>query len=322
MAKKITLSEREAIFELLAKNEPIGSIALSLNRHRSTIYREIARLPGDYLPSAAQNDATLKQKNSKRRNKFQNEDLKNIVNEKILEKWSPEQISGRLKILYPDDYLMHVSPETIYKYIYGLIDEKERTNLIKHLRHRKKYRYSRKGKNEKRGRIPNLISIHERPKSVEKRFEIGHWEGDLIVGKNHKSAIGTIVERKTRFTIIVPLFNGKDSESTVQAFIKEFKKLPKCLKKTLTYDRGTEMTCHEKLTLHTGIKVYFADPHSPYQRGTNENTNGLIRTFFPKKTDFSKHTLEDFIKVQILLNSRPRKILKYSTPKEALNSHI
>jgi len=320
MASRIALPERETLFKLLAQKIPIVEIAKFSNRHRSAIYKEINRIPGDYSPSVAQNDANLKSMNSKKNIKLQNEELQKFVKEKIFEYWSPEQISGRLKLLYPNDKKMNISTETIYQFIYNLKNEVEKTQLIKYLRRRKKKRYSRKNKKKKRETIPNIKSIHERPKSIEKRTDIGHWEGDLIIGKDHRSAIGTLVERKTRFTIIVALPNGKTSETVVKAFIDEFKRLPLCLKKSLTYDRGTEMSYHSRLTTQTGIIVYFADPHSPWQRGSNENTNGLIRSFFPKGTDFSNYSEKAFEKVQNFLNNRPRKVLNYLTPNEFIQA--
>lgn len=321
MASRINLPEREILFKHLALNTPKGEIAKILKRHRSALYKEINRIPGQYSPSTAQSDACLKSKNSKKTIKLQNEELQKFVKSKILELWSPEQISGRLKLLYPNNPKMNVSTETIYRFIYNLEDEVEKTKLIKHLRRRKKKRHSRKNKTQKRGKIFNMKSIHERPQSVETRIDLGHWEGDLIIGKDHKSAIGTLVERKTRFTLIVDLLNGKDSKETVEAFIDEFERMPPCLKKTLTYDRGTEMSYHARLTTATGVEVYFADPHSPWQRGSNENTNGLIRTFYPKGTDFSNYSEEDLKVVQNSLNNRPRKVLKFLTPIEFLQAN-
>ena len=196
MASRITLPEREKLFELLAQNKPKASIAKSLNRHRSVIYKEIQRVDGKYSPSAAHADAIHKSKNSKKNIKLQNEELKNFVIARIIiDNWSPEQISHRLKKLYPNNDKMNVSTETIYQHIYNIKDETKKNEIIKCLRRRKKKRYSRKYKAEKRGTIPNLKSIQERPSIVEERSEIGHWEGDQIIGKNHKSAIGTLVER-------------------------------------------------------------------------------------------------------------------------------
>ena len=213
---------------------------------------------------------------------------------------------------------MNVSTETIYRFIYNLEDEVKKTKLIKHLRRRKKKRHSRKNKTQKRGKIFNMKSIHERPQSVETRIDLGHWEGDLIIGKDHKSAIGTLVERKTRFTLIVDLLNGKDSKETVEAFIDEFERMPPCLKKTLTYDRGTEMSYHARLTTATGVEVYFADPHSPWQRGSNENTNGLVRRYLPRGSSLENVTQDDLDDIAYELNNRPRKSLEYNTPNEML----
>ena len=318
MAKKLILQEREKIFEYLNKGYVIRDIAIILNRHRSSIYREINRLSNAYSPSLAQLNANNKAKNSKKKEKFFNEDLKCYVLSRLKLFWSPEQISKRLKIDYPKYNAMHVCTETIYQFIYTTQNMHEKRKLISYLRQRKKYRFSRKGQNEKRGKIPNMTSIHKRSKKIDKRKSFGHWEGDLVIGKDHQTAIGTLVERKSRYTIIVPLIKKKDSYSTVSSFINVFKQLPGFLKKTLTYDRGKEMSFHEMLTKETGILVYFADPHSPWQRGTNENTNGLIRTFFPKGTDFSMYSEDDFSKVQKLLNNRPRKALRFLTPNEFL----
>ena len=189
-----------------------------------------------------------------------------------------------------------------------------RKELISYLRQKKRLRKNRKHSIDQRGKIPDMISIHERPKEVEDRIIPGHWEGDLIMGKNHKSAIGTIVERTTRSVILVPL-PAKDAPSVRKAFAKELKTLPSQMTLSLTYDRGKEMTEHQLFTKQTKIKVYFCDPHSPWQRGTNENTNMLIRDFFPKQTDFTKFTLKEIKHVQKLLNERPRKSLDWDTPK-------
>ncbi len=321
MAHKLNFHEREKIFEYLNKSYKMEEIAQCLNRHISTIYREINRFQGNYSPITSQEDSILKSKNSKKKEKFQNENLNIYVVEKIKLFWSPQQISNRLKIDFPNDNHMRVSVETIYKFIYNIKDPYEKNQLIKYLRRRKKYRYSRKNKNEKRGKILNIKSIHERPSFVQERNDLGHWEGDTVVGKDHKSAIGTLVERKTRLTIIVSLKNGKDAAETTKAFIDKFNGLPLFLKKSLTYDRGMEMAFHEKFTQATGMPVYFADPYSPWQRGSNENTNGLIRTFFPKGTDFAYYSEEDLAKVENILNNRPRKVLKYLTPNEFLQAH-
>jgi len=321
MVQKINLKERELIFKLICEKKPISQIAFTLQRHVSTIYREQGRLPiGAYAPLSAQSQAALKARNSKKKEKLQNKELRDYIVQKLNSYWSPEQISNRLHLDYPENPSMRISHETIYRFIYKLSDALEKERLIQCLRQRKKKRYSMKRKKGKRTNIPNLISIWQRPKETESREELGHWEGDLVVGKEHRTAIGTLVERKLRYTLLVPLFKNKFSVTTVVNFSKAFEPLPKFLKKSLTYDRGSEMSWHEVFTRNTGIQVFFADPDSPWQRGTNENTNGLIRQFFPKKTDFSRYTLEDLQRVQDLLNNRPRKILGFMTPQEKLES--
>lgn len=321
MVQKISLNEREQIFKLLSEKEPIAKIANVLGRNKTSIYRELKRLfQNAYSPSAAHALVSIKAKNSKKKEKLQNKELRDYVTQKLTAYWSPEQISKRLLLDYQNNPLMHISHETIYRFIYKLKDPQEKEKLILCLRQRKKKRHSRKRKKGRRTNIPNPTSIWDRPKEIEDRKELGHWEGDLIVGKGHATAIGTLVERKTRYTLIVPLFKNKFSVTTVTSFAKAFESLPKSLIKSLTYDRGSEMSWHEVLTKHIGIKVYFADPHSPWQRGTNENTNGLIRQFFPKRTDFSKCTLKEIIMVQDLLNNRPRKSLGFMTPQETLTS--
>ena len=323
MVQKISLNEREQIFKLLSKKEPIIKIASELSRNRSSIYRELKRLPQNaYSPSAAHALAFTKAKNSKKKEKLQNKELRDYVVQKIKAFWSPEQISHRLPLDYKNNLSMRISHEAIYQFIYRLKDSHKKEELIQCLRRRKKKRRSRKKKKNRRTNIPNLTSIWKRPKEAEDRKELGHWEGDLIIGKDHATAIGTLVERRLRYTLIVPLFKNKFSVTTVVNFAKAFEALPKSLIKSLTYDRGSEMSWHEVLSKMTGIKVYFADPHSPWQRGTNENTNGLIRQFFPKGTDFSKYTVEDLQRVQDLLNNRPRKVLRFMTPREKLISLI
>jgi len=193
--------------------------------------------------------------------------------------------------------------------------------MIHSLRRRKRERRRRKREYEKRGIIPNMKSIHERPKEANQRKEIGHWEGDLIIGKGHGSAVLTLVERVSRYTVIVPLGKAMTSEVVIRACSEALTQFPKELQKSLTYDRGKEMTHHQLLTATTGIQVYFADPHAPWQRGTNENTNGLIREFFPKGTDFCKHSSEEIKEVENLLNMRPRKVLGFETPQSVLSAY-
>ena len=230
-------------------------------------------------------------------------------------KWSPWQIVEELKKDYPLDMTMRISHESIYQYLYCLPRGELKKELMKGLRQERKMRLDRKAIHARRGGIQGIISISERHKEVEDRIVPGHWEGDLIMGKGHQSAIGTLVERTTRLTLIVPL-KKKDSLSVALAFAQAFQRIPKHFTKTLTYDRGTEMAQHKLFTKETKIKVYFADPHSPWQRGTNENTNGLIRQYFPKGTDFNTVPLFALRRAEMRLNSRPRKTLDFYTPSE------
>mgnify|MGYP000636885204 FL=1 len=217
---------------------------------------------------------------------------------------------------------MRISHEAIYRYIYVLPRGELKRTLIKALRQERKYRrkkYGRKGKPEEtRGKIADMLSIEERPQEVADRTIPGHWEGDLILGKYKRTALGTMVERTTRYTILVPL-KAKDAKSVRKAYVKELNVLPKEIAKTLTYDQGKEMSEHKQFTIDTGIQVYFAHPGSPWERGTNENTNGLIRQYFPKGTDLSQHGAEELSAVAHALNTRPRKTLDWQTPAEALD---
>ncbi len=279
-----------------------------------------------YRAFKAEQDAKRQKRKQGRKRKIdQNSELKQFILDKLSRRWSPDQIARELKAVYPDNESMHISHETIYSYIYVLPRGSLKKELLSYLRQQKKYR-RRKGKNqprneEKRGQIPEMISIEERPKEVEDRIIPGHWEGDLIIGKWKRSALGTLVERTTRTVILVPLVN-KDAQSVRQAFAREMKKLPAQMKLSLTYDQGKEMSEHKLFTKNTKIKVYFAHPGSPWERGTNENTNGLIRQFFPKGTEFDKVSRREIKHVQDLLNGRPRRALSYQKPYEVFNELI
>jgi IS30 family transposase len=247
--------------------------------------------------------------------KLTNEVLWSLVQEKLRLKWSPEQIAQYLKRTYAET-TMQVSHETIYTYLYTLPRGALRKELIKQLRQGERGRQRRKRDTDRRGQIPNMLSIHERPADVADRCVPGHWESDLIIGKNHASAIGTLVERTTRTTILVPL-TAKDATTVRETFARVVKRLPKEVFKSITHDRGSEMAQHELFTADTKVQIYFADPQSPWQRGTNENTNGLIRQYFPKGTDFNEVPKSEYVRVQTELNQRPRKTLNWQTPEEA-----
>ena len=320
--KRITLQERVSISNLLASGKSKSQIAIELSRHRSSISRELNGWGNRYDPLRAQDYAQRgagMRNNTCKLNTLPG--LLEYVKEKLSLKWSPEQISKRIKEEFPLNMEMRVSHEAIYTYIYLLTRGSLKKELIGYLRQAKKSRYTRKGSHDKRGRIPDMISIEERPKEVEDRSIAGHWEGDLIVGKNHKSAMGTVVERKTRAVIMVKL-KGQDAESVRKAFEQELGNLPEQMRLSMTYDNGKEMAQHKLFTQNTKIKVYFCHPNSPWERGTNENTNGLIRQYFPKGTDFNKVSLAEIKAAQHELNERPRKVLSWKTPKEVFEQEI
>ncbi len=310
--------EREQIGILQAKRMSVATIAGTLQRNESPIRRELRRLGprAQYSALIAHKKAIKLRKVSRNKKKLDTVQLWNLVQEKLMLRWSPEQIAHYLKRAYALDTRMQVSHETIYTYLYSLPRGELRKELISHLRQGALGRQKRTRGTHKRGTIPNMISIHERPKEVASRTVPGHWESDLIIGKDHKSAIGTLVERTTRTTILVPL-KKKDAQSVRKAFAKTIKRLPKEVFKSITHDRGSEMSQHELFTKETKVQIYFADPQSPWQRGTNENTNGLIRDYFPKGTDFSTVSKKELKHVQALLNQRPRKVLNWHTPEEA-----
>jgi IS30 family transposase len=248
-----------------------------------------------------------------------NRRLQAYVQAQLAQRGSPEQIAKRLASEYPEDPTMRVSHETIYTYLYVLPRGALKRELLRALRHRRKHRKRRRNTHDRRGMIPDMISIEERPAEVADRTVPGHWEGDLLMGRRHASALGTLVERTTRTTLLVPL-RAKDATSVRRAFARELRTLPQPWARSLTYDRGKEMTEHRLFTKETRIQVYFAHPRSPWERGTNENTNGLVRQFFPKGTDFSNVSRRAIKHGQNLLNGRPRKVLQWRTPSEAFHN--
>ncbi len=245
-----------------------------------------------------------------------------IVASKLKKRWSPEQLAGWLKYTYPDDENFQVSHETIYKSLFIQARGALKKELLQHLRRKRAMRRSRHHtqKTDDHGRITNTVSISERPASVEDRAVPGHWEGDLISGTRN-THIATLVERHTRYVMLAKI-NGKDTETVINALIKQSHKLPRELYRSLTWDRGSEMADHRHFTLATDIDVYFCDPQSPWQRGSNENTNGLLRQYFPKGTDLSVHSHAKLNAVARELNERPRKTLEYRTPAERFNQCV
>lgn len=320
--KHLTESEREILSYGLLQRRSLSDIAQTMGRNKSTLSREVSQSHAtclNYYPYYAQTLSKERKSVPKRPRKIENnERLKEYIHDHLKMRWSPEQIANRLKLEYSTQKDMRISHETIYTYLYLLPRGELKKELMSQLRQDRGRRRNRGNKHQKRGQIPNMISISERPKETEARTIPGHWEGDLIVGKGRQSALGTLVERTTRTTILVPL-KEKDATAVRRAFARETKKLPKHMKLSLTYDRGKEMAEHELFTKDTKIQVYFADPYSPWQRGTNENTNGLIRQYFPKGTDFAKIPRKEMKAVQDRLNERPRKALGYKTPLEVFN---
>jgi len=326
--KRLAIQERESISRGLAQKKTMRAIGKEINRSASTISREIMRNSGKsgYRAfSASQRAKTAASLRREGKSKIaQRESLRRYVLEKLREEWSPGEISRRIKIEYSWDMDMRVSHEAIYKYIYVLPRGELKQTLVKALRQEHKYRRTQKGgkTEEKRGKIADMLSIEERPAEVADRTVPGHWEGDLILGKYKRSALGTLVERMTRYTILVPLGNQKDAVSVREAYAEAFKTVPNEMRKTLTYDQGKEMSEHHQFTIDTGMQVFFAHPGAPWERGTNENTNGLIRQYFPKGTDFSQLSEDEIKKVQRKLNDRPRKVLNFYKPNEVFNKLV
>lgn len=318
--RTLTLVEREEISRGIAACLSFRQIAGNLNRSPSTICREVNRHGGRsrYRAVKADERAWELAKRPKPCKLKQLPRLQSIVSEKLAQKWSPEQISGWLKRMFPHDPQMQVSHETIYRSLFIQSRGALKKELIQHLRSKRKMRQSRQfnTKGVTRGRINDGISIRERPSEIEERLVPGHWEGDLIAGSRN-SHIATIVERMSRFTLLVKV-EGKDAVSVTKTLSEQIKSLPEILRKSLTWDSGMELAHHHKFTVATNVKVFFCDPRSPWQRGTNENTNGLIRQYLPKKTDLSLHSQEKLDRIANQLNQRPRKILGFFTPSEVL----
>lgn len=316
----LSLPEREEISRGLAADQSIRSIAKTLNRSASTISREVQKNGGPrrYRALMADKRAWKFGKRPKPCLLAGNIKLKDLVACKLLKNWSPEQISGWLKLTFPDDGSMRVSHETIYKSLFIQTRGLFRKEIRNHLRTRRKFRHAKSHKAGSRGKIIDAISISDRPAIVEDRAVPGHWEGDLICGSRN-SYIATVVERQSRFTILVKVDN-KTTEAVVSALSCQMNKLPELLKQSLTWDRGTELTAHKKFSLATNMDVYFCDPSSPWQRGTNENTNGLLRQYFPKGTCLSGYSQDELNGVAKRLNSRPRKTLDFKTPAHKLET--
>lgn len=338
--RNLTLDEREEIFAGVERGDSIRLIANSLGRAPSTVQRELrmnmrhqqyrhrsrhgfpVTKPWTYRPSLAQLRAEFMARRPKSAKLATKLELRELVQAKLKERLSPQQISVELRHEFPDNPEMWVSHETIYQSIYVQGRGALRRELAVHLRTGRAVRKPRRDGNQRRGRIPDMVNISQRPAEVEDRAIPGHWEGDLLMGKNNGSAIGTLVERSSRYLMLLHLPNGHGPAHVEQAIVAATKKLPDFIWKSLTWDQGKEMSNHLQIKVATGLQVYFCDPASPWQRGSNENTNGLLRQYFPKATDLSQHGPDylDFVAAQ--MNRRPRKTLGWIRPAEALGRLI
>src|ERR1700675_1958347 len=320
----LTLAEREDISRGIASGSSLRAIAKGLQRAVSTVSREVARHGGRprYRASEADHQAWESALRPKACLLALHVKLQKIVAGKLILDWSPEQISGWLKNQYPEDETMRVSHETIYRSLFIQARGVLKKELIQHLRTKRRIRRSRHARifRDSRGQIADAISIRERPAEVEDRAVPGHWEGDLLSGSKNSHVV-TLVERHSRFTALVKV-PSKDTAVVVAAVSRQIRKLPATLRRSLTWDRGLEMAKHKTFTVATDVKVYFCDPRSPWQRGSNENTNGLLRQYFPKRTDLSGYTQSDLDKIALRLNQRPRKTLGFQSPASRLGASV
>jgi IS30 family transposase len=317
----LSLAEREEISRGIAAGHSARRIAACLGRSPSTVSREVARHGGRRRYRAAEADHRAWQR--ARRPKLcvlsRRRRLRSVVAEKLAQEWSPEQISGWLVATYPDDETMRVSPETIYRTLFIQTRGALKRELISHLRRVKSIRRPRaQGRDDRgQGRIIDAVSIRERPAEAEDRAVPGHWEGDLLSGSKN-THIATLVERHSRYVMLVKL-DGKDTATVVDALCRHVQTLPDQLRQSLTWDRGMELADHHRFSVATDVRVYFCDPQSPWQRGSNENTNGLLRQYLPRRTDLSRHSQHDLDQIALRINTRPRKTLAYRTPAAILD---
>jgi transposase, IS30 family len=318
--RPLSLAEREEIALGLAREESYADIGRRLDRDRSVIWREVDRngTARGYRAVAAQAQAEARAARPKTARLAGNERLRCWVQDRLEEHWSPEQVSVMLTAEFPDDPEMRVSHETIYQSIYVQGRGALRRELAACLRTGRALRRPRRAEGERRGRIKDMVMISERPAEAADRAVPGHWEGDLIMGARNASAIGTLVERSTRFVILLHLPHGRDPAAVAGAMTEAMSGLPGALRRSLTWDQGKEMALHAQIAAAADLEIYFCDPHSPWQRGSNENTNGLLRQYFPKGTDLSVHDRGELDRVAAQLNSRPRKTLGWKTPAQAL----
>jgi len=322
-ARALRLDEREEISRGIASQCSIRSIAAKLGRSPSTVCREIKRHGGRERYRAAQADAVAweQARRPKRSRLALNPVLSRLVERKLRLEWSPGQVSAWLRRRYAQEPTMQVSHETIYRSLFVQARGALKKELVAHLRRGSAFRHPRGSTvNQGQGQIRDAISIRERPAEVEDRAVPGHWEGDLLMG-GKSSQIATLVERRTRYVMLVKI-DSKDSVALAGALAKKIRKLPAELRRSLTWDRGTEMAAHKQFTVATDVKVYFCDPHSPWQRGSNENTNGLLRQYFPKGENLTQYSQAHLNAVAARLNGRPRQTLDWKSPAEALEATV
>jgi IS30 family transposase len=321
----LSVGEREEIAVGLAAGESLRGIAARLGRAPSTVSREVRRNSrgrGYYRALAAQGQAQWRAARPKTAKLAGDPVLRAWVQDKLEGKWSPEQISVMLEREFPGNREMRVSHETTCQSIYVQGRGALRRELARCLRTGRALRKPRRKEGERRGKIPGMVMISERPAEAEDRAVPGHWEGDLIIGAGNKSAIGTLVERSSRFVMLLHLPQGYGPEKVAAAMTQAVGGLPAALRRSLTWDQGSEMAGHARIAVDAGLDIYFCDPHSPWQRGSNENTNGLLRQYFPKGTDLSVHSAGHLAEVAGQLNSRPRKTLGWKTPAQALDEFL
>ena len=317
------LEEREEISRGIARGHSARAIARELGRSHSTIIREINRCGGRrrYRAHAADREAWRRARRPRPTKLELCPELRRVVEERLADDHSPEQIAGWLRLAYPDNEDMQVSHETIYRALYVQARGALRRELTRHLRRGRSRRYARSqsSKRSGQGKLTGMVMISERPPEVEDRAVPGHWEGDLLIGSRQSAAaIATLVERQTRYLQLVSLPEGTEAERVAEALARSITTLPAKLRRSLTWDQGSEMSEHRRFSVETGVEVYFCDPRSPWQRGTNENTNGLLRQYFPRRPSLAGVTQDQLDEVAEKLNRRPRKTLGFRTPAEML----
>jgi IS30 family transposase len=316
---RLSFEERVEIAVRVEAGQCDSEIARALGRHRSTIGREIGRCGGRrrYRAIRAEQRAQRCARRPKVRKLACCGRLLAAVEAGLVRCWSPQQISARLKRDHPEDLELRISHETIYRSLYVQSRGELRRQLTRHLRGGRARRRAQ-GRVEKRGRIPDMLSISERPPEIEDRAVPGHWEGDLLIGAGNGSAVATLVERQTRYVLLAYLGSERDTEHVIAALKQQIQTLPGHLVRSLTWDQGKELTAHKQFTIDTGVQVFFCDPHSPWQRGSNENTNGLLRQYLPKSTDLAVHDQAALDRIAAELNGRPRQTLGWMNPAEKM----